>query len=310
MARLVREHDWAATPLGPVATWPASLKGAVGLMLAVPQAMWIGWGPEFIQIYNDGYRALLDDERHGAALGRPTPETWADNWSIAGPMLTGIFEGGPAVSQADRREVYRHNGEVRELYYSYSFSPIPDETTPQGIGGVLCVAVETTPAVLLRAGQERDRFLLRLSDALRPLADPGEIQAAATRLLGQHLGANQVHYGEIHADSGDEAKVVIHQGYGDGLPPMVGTFHHRAEGWGERLLATYRAGWTAVSHNVDDDPSISAEEASYPAHLDGRRDRARGGDRRENLGSRGASPGRRQVAGERGALPRHRRDRA
>jgi PAS domain-containing protein len=42
---------------------------------------------------------------------------------------------------------------------------------------------------------------------------------------------------------------------------MVGTFRHRAEGWGERLLLTYRAGRTAVCHDVDADPTISAEEA-------------------------------------------------
>ncbi len=117
----------------------------------------------------------------------------------------------------------------------------------------------------LEASEARQAFLVRLGDTLRPLADPGAIQSAAARLLGEHLGAHQVHYGEIAADTGDEATVVVRQGFGHGLPPMVGTYRHRAEGWGERLLASYRAGRTAVCADVDADPGISADEAAVMA---------------------------------------------
>ena len=78
MAQLIRAHDWSATPLGPVERWLQALKIMVGTILSVPPAMWIGWRPEFIQIYNDAYRQLLDAERHDAAFGRPASETWAD----------------------------------------------------------------------------------------------------------------------------------------------------------------------------------------------------------------------------------------
>jgi PAS domain S-box-containing protein len=108
-----------------------------------------------------------------------------------------------------------------------------------------------------RASEERQRFLLILGDALRPLADSAAIQQTAARLLGEHLRVNQVHYGEV---TSDEA-VVIRQGYGDGLPPMAGTFHHSREGRGGRLLATYRAGQVAVSRDVDADRTITAAEA-------------------------------------------------
>jgi PAS domain S-box-containing protein len=109
----------------------------------------------------------------------------------------------------------------------------------------------------LRASEARQAFLFRLGDALRPLAEPATVQATAARFLGQHLGANQVHYGEVTDDA-----VVIHQGYGDGLPPMVGTFHHAREGWGARLLESYRAGQTAVCHDVEHDPTITPAEAA------------------------------------------------
>ena len=104
-----------------------------------------------------------------------------------------------------------------------------------------------------KAAAARDAFLLKLSDALRPLCDPVAIQAEAVRVLGEHLRANQVHYSETVGDV-----VIIQQGYSQGLPPMVGSFRH--QDFGQQLFATYRAGQTAVCDNVATDPTISDAE--------------------------------------------------
>jgi len=53
MSRLVAEFDWAATPLGPAANWPDSLKAAVRIMLTSGFPMWMAWGPELTILYND-----------------------------------------------------------------------------------------------------------------------------------------------------------------------------------------------------------------------------------------------------------------
>ncbi|MBD2091296.1 PAS domain S-box protein [Microcoleus sp. FACHB-1515] len=107
--------------------------------------------------------------------------------------------------------------------------------------------------IQLRRAADMDAFRVKLSDALRSLTDPVEIQAIAARLLGEHLNANQVHYGETIGDY-----VVIQQGYGNGLPPMIGSF--RFIDFGERLIADYRAGRTAVSRDVLNDPTITEAE--------------------------------------------------
>jgi signal transduction histidine kinase/CheY-like chemotaxis protein len=105
----------------------------------------------------------------------------------------------------------------------------------------------------LESAAKRDTYLLKLSDALRPLSDPMEIQSAAERILGKHLGTNQVHYVETVGDV-----VTIHQGYSQGTPPMVGTFrlHHI----GQELVKTFRSGRTAVCCSVATDPTISEAE--------------------------------------------------
>ena len=59
MGALVRALDWAATPLGPPEIWPQSLRTTVRLMLNTRHPMFIWWGPELIQFYNDAYRQTM-----------------------------------------------------------------------------------------------------------------------------------------------------------------------------------------------------------------------------------------------------------
>jgi hypothetical protein len=85
MARLVRDHHWAATPLGPIDRWPKSLGLTVDLILHSPIAMVLLWGPELTQIYNDAYRRVMAD-KHPAGLGQPTRECWPEAWAFTAPV--------------------------------------------------------------------------------------------------------------------------------------------------------------------------------------------------------------------------------
>ena len=96
-------------------------------------------------------------------------------------------------------------------------------------------------------------FLLKVSDALRPLANPEKIQAVAADLLGVHLGVDHCHYGEVRGEY-----VHIFHSYADGLPPMTGSF--RADDFGRRAIDGFRAGKLQVCVNTATDPMISAEE--------------------------------------------------
>ena len=84
-ARLIREHDWAATPLGPMETWPQSLKTTVDLLLASGFPMVALWGPDLVQVYNDGYARIMGP-RHPAGLGQPTRACWPEVWDINEPI--------------------------------------------------------------------------------------------------------------------------------------------------------------------------------------------------------------------------------
>lgn len=71
MADLIRDHDWASTPLGPIDAWPADLRFAVVAMLDSPYPTNVLWGESLLQIYNDAFVPTLEG-RHPGALGQRT----------------------------------------------------------------------------------------------------------------------------------------------------------------------------------------------------------------------------------------------
>src|SRR5689334_14726626 len=97
MGRRMRELDWSKTRLGAVEDWPQSLRTALGILLNSGYPMYIAWGREFIQFYNDAYRPILGESKH-PALGQSTPETFAEIWDFIGPMFRRVLAGGEATT--------------------------------------------------------------------------------------------------------------------------------------------------------------------------------------------------------------------
>jgi PAS domain S-box-containing protein len=158
MGQLIRDYDWAKTPLGPIAAWPQSLKTAVSLILSSQHPMWIGWGPEITNLYNDAYIQVLSSAKHPAALGKPAAEVWAEIWDICGPLADKVFEKGEA-SFVDDVRLFMSRGEfLEETYYSFSYSPIRDESGK--VAGLFCPSAEVS-AKLINA--RRLRTLSELS---------------------------------------------------------------------------------------------------------------------------------------------------
>jgi hypothetical protein len=69
MGALMRSIDWSKTAVGPTDGWPQSLCTALSILLDTGFPMYIAWGPDFTQFYNDGYRPILGSTKHPAAMG-------------------------------------------------------------------------------------------------------------------------------------------------------------------------------------------------------------------------------------------------
>lgn len=154
MGALIRAHDWEATALGSPEGWPQSLKTAVRIMLTSRQPIWIGWGRQLIYLYNDAYQSIIGG-KHPWALGRPTAEVWSEIWSDIGPMLDTAMGGVEGTYVEEQLLVMERNGYPEETYYTFSYSPIPDDDgTP---GGIICANTDDTQRVI----GERQVALLR-----------------------------------------------------------------------------------------------------------------------------------------------------
>ncbi|MEO8150279.1 MAG: PAS domain S-box protein [Bacteroidia bacterium] len=144
MGELIRSFDWSKTAIGSPDTWPQSLRIAVRIMLDCPFGMYIAWGKEYIQLYNDGYRPILGATKHPQALGTNTRKTFEEIWPTIGPMFDGVMQGTP-VGFPDFILHLDRNGFVEECVFDFSYSPIRLEDGE--VGGVLVTVIETTEKV-------------------------------------------------------------------------------------------------------------------------------------------------------------------
>ncbi|HSR09882.1 MAG TPA: response regulator receiver protein, partial [Thermodesulfobacteriota bacterium] len=153
----IRTFEWASTPLGPISGWSPALKMMTRLLLANRFPLLLWWGPEYVSLYNDPYRPILGN-KHPWALGQPVSECWKEIWPVLQPLIDTPFHGGPATWNDDLfLEINRH-GFVEETHFTVAYSPVPDETAANGIGGVLATVHEITGKVV------SDRRLLVLRD--------------------------------------------------------------------------------------------------------------------------------------------------
>ncbi|MBC8768693.1 PAS domain-containing protein [Arenibacter sp. BSSL-BM3] len=141
MGKLIRAKDWSKSPLGHPNNWPPSLRTMVAVMLDNPFGMYIAWGKEYTQIYNDGYRPILGSTKHPKALGISTKETFSEIWHIIGSMFDGVMDGIP-VGFPDFLLPLNRNGYVENCYFDFAYSPIRMENGE--VGGVLVTVIETT----------------------------------------------------------------------------------------------------------------------------------------------------------------------
>lgn len=148
LGAIIRARDWSTTPLGPPETWPQPLKTAIRLLLSTGHPMLLWWGPDLIQFYNDAYSRSIGPERHPGAVGQPGRQCWEEVWPIIGPQIEQVMSGGEPTWHENALVPITRNGRLEDVYWTYSYGPIHDESAPHGVGGVLVICTETTETVL------------------------------------------------------------------------------------------------------------------------------------------------------------------
>jgi signal transduction histidine kinase len=190
MGRLIRQHDWSTTPLGPVERWPQALRGALGICLQSSFPTAIYWGPDLRLLYNDAW-ALIPAEKHPWALGKPAREVWPDIWHVLESQFRDVWVNARGISNFDQMLPMRRRDQTEETYWNYSLTPILDEHGE--VAGIFNQGNETTEKVLAarkhRAEIDRLReWFQQAPGAVTVLSGPQHICEVANAAYLQLVG--------------------------------------------------------------------------------------------------------------------------
>ena len=209
MADLTRGFDWSETSLGPIETWSHTLVTTVNLLLASRHPMFLWWGPELIQFYNDGYRPSIRADKHPGAVGQPGRECWPEIWPIIGPQIKSVMTEGRSTWNINQLVPINRDGKLEEVYWTYSYSPVRNEDGE--IQGTLVVCTETTEQVLT---ERRLKTLLAVSASKQPDSEAPQ---------RQDLGAfSQGIIDTLEHDSADVPFAVLYQVGDDDKVQLLG----------------------------------------------------------------------------------------
>lgn len=191
MVRLVRDFDWASTPLGPMADWPSELKTMVSFILESRFPAAIVWGQTLTTIYNDAFLPILGDKPQ--ALGRPFSEVWAEVWKDIEPIARHAL-AGKATFVEDFPLVIERFGQPEQVWFTFCYSPL--RLADGTICGMMDTVVETTATVrtqgdLDTVAQEMGHRLKNTmatvqalaSQSLKGVAERGAVEAFLDRVV-------------------------------------------------------------------------------------------------------------------------------
>lgn len=148
MGRLTRHYDWSKSALGTPDTWPQSLRTTLSILLNSKFPMFLFWGEELLCFYNDAYRPSLGNNgKHPGSLGQPGAQVWPEIWDQIKPLIDQVLLGGEATWSEDQLIPIYRNGRLEDVYWTFSYSPVSDESgRPMG---VFVTCTETTGQVNL-----------------------------------------------------------------------------------------------------------------------------------------------------------------
>jgi len=159
LGSLIAQTDWSTSSLGPMSSWPSSLRNTLSFVLPAQAQIVVFWGPHYIAFYNDAYAPTIGD-KHPRALGRPASENWSELWDDLEPLLRSVRETGQTLVAKDRPFYIERHGYGEQVFFDISYSAIRE--SDGGVAGIMCIVSETT---------DRVRTQKRSEDHLQQLAE-------------------------------------------------------------------------------------------------------------------------------------------
>ncbi|MBB3221898.1 hybrid sensor histidine kinase/response regulator [Pseudoduganella umbonata] len=253
VASLMARLDWSANAIGPPATWSQQLNTVVGLVLQSRSPAAVVWGHELSTLYNDAYAVQLGD-KHPASLGTSFSAIWSEIWPEIEPVIDAAM-AGKSLYFEDIPYMVEPTGVPTQRWYTSSFSPVKDSSCT--VVGVYITAVETTKRMQV---ERRYAFQADLTERVRHLNSSDDIVAAASELLGRHLGIGGVAYAAV--DESEEILTMKPDWASGGSQSLAGAVL-RLDDFGPLVGDAVRAGKDLAIADITTDERSAAHAAAY-----------------------------------------------
>src|SRR6267142_6635062 len=247
MGKLLRSMDWSKTALGPIETWPQSLRTTISLCLSSNFPISLVWGPRHVQIYNDGYWPICG-KKHPDSMGQDFTECWASAWPAIGEAFERALAGETSFLENQRMFLDRNNY-LEETFFTFSFSPIRDESG--GVGGLFHPVTETSSRML---SERRTRALRDLAAVAGKAKTMEQACALTTQTLADYGPDLPFLLIYLLNGEGGELRLAAHAGLPPGTPASPATVDAHA---------VTRSAWPLAA-------ALNSNEALHIGDLDAR----------------------------------------
>lgn len=165
MGAITRAFNWQETALGGPEEWSLSLRNTVAMVLSSRFPMFLWWGDELIQFYNDAFLPSLGSDGKHPAVGKRAIDTWPETWHFIGPLIERVMQTGEPAWYENQLVSYYRNGRIEDVYWTFSYSPVWGDSGT--IEGVMAICYESTETVknLQRLTESERRFQSLIMDA-------------------------------------------------------------------------------------------------------------------------------------------------
>jgi signal transduction histidine kinase len=201
LGALMRATDWSRTALGPVERWPQALRTSVRILLTSRQPMFVWWGEELINLYNDAYRSIVGG-KHPQALGQPASVVWREIWDQVGPRAKSAMTANEGTYDEALLLIMERHGYREETYYTFSYSPVPSDTGDAG--GILCANTDDTQRIIGARQLALLRELAARTTDARTIGDACSLSA-----LSLETNPRDLPFAAIYLLDSDHRRVVL-----------------------------------------------------------------------------------------------------
>jgi len=164
-AQIIQNINWNEHALGSPLQWPENLKNTLATLLSCKFPMFLWWGDNLTQFYNDSYFPILGTAKHPQALGGKAKDFWPECWDFIQPLINKVLTEGESVWYDDLLMPIERDGIIKDCYWTFRYSPVRDDN--REIKGVLVIATETTEKVLntLKVSQNKEELEFAINAA-------------------------------------------------------------------------------------------------------------------------------------------------